>query len=206
MTFESVLGFELRKKDSPHNCLDDVCTAMKFVLAKIEHGVDCIIPLVREVQEPKVAKLLVHRIPVAVHSEELHKVIPGDFTIEVKTQLNGGRRFYKCPRFDDASSCGLWEWQDEEMPPHVTMLIHNLNTLLKSMEVERNYLKKMVANLEVVVSAERLKMEKIMEEVEGINSAKLQKVARMEAQLQHMKLFILFSRIVFVLILVFKMM
>nr|XP_009780902.1 PREDICTED: small RNA degrading nuclease 1-like isoform X1 [Nicotiana sylvestris] len=84
---KSVLGFELRKKDSPHNCLDDVCTAMKFVLAKIEHGVDCIIPLVREVvQEPKVAKLLVHRIPVAVHSEELHKVIPGDFTIEVKVR------------------------------------------------------------------------------------------------------------------------
>nr|XP_016450482.1 PREDICTED: small RNA degrading nuclease 1-like [Nicotiana tabacum] len=30
-----VLGFELRKKDSPHNCLDDACTAMKLVLAKI---------------------------------------------------------------------------------------------------------------------------------------------------------------------------
>ncbi|OIT06187.1 small rna degrading nuclease 3 [Nicotiana attenuata] len=84
---KSVLGFELRKKDSPHNCLDDACTAMKLVLAKIERGVDCIIPLVREeVQEPKVAKLLVHRIPVAVHSEELHKVIPGDFTIEVKVR------------------------------------------------------------------------------------------------------------------------
>ncbi|OIT35294.1 hypothetical protein A4A49_64431 [Nicotiana attenuata] len=110
-----------------------------------------------------------------------------------KTQLNSGRRFYKCPRFDEASSCGLWEWRDEEMPPHVTMLIHNLNTSLKSVEVEKNYLKKMVANLEVVVSAERLKTEKIMEEVEGINSAKLQKVARMEAQLQNMKLFIVFS-------------
>ncbi|XP_016497164.2 small RNA degrading nuclease 1-like isoform X1 [Nicotiana tabacum] len=84
---KSVLGFELRKKDSLHNCLDDACTAMKLVLAKIECGVDCIIPLVREeVQEPKVAKLLVHRIPVVVHSEELHKVIPGDITIEVKTK------------------------------------------------------------------------------------------------------------------------
>ncbi|OIT22617.1 hypothetical protein A4A49_57157 [Nicotiana attenuata] len=123
-----------------------------------------------------------------------------------ETQLNGGRRFYKCPHFDEASSCGLWEWRDEEMPPHVTMLIHNLNTSLKSVEVKRNYLKKMVANLEVVVSAERLKMEKIIEEVEGINSTKLQKVARMEAQLQNMKLFIVFSWIVFVLVLVFKMM
>ncbi|OIT19018.1 hypothetical protein A4A49_42741 [Nicotiana attenuata] len=104
-----------------------------------------------------------------------------------KTQLNGGRRFYKCPRFDEASSCGLWEWRDEEMPPHVTMLIHNLNTSLKSVEVERNYLKKMVANLEVGVSAERLKMEKIMEEVEGINSAKLQKASRL-GQLLHQSL------------------
>ncbi|OIT32791.1 hypothetical protein A4A49_52180 [Nicotiana attenuata] len=109
-----------------------------------------------------------------------------------KTHLNGGRRFYKCPRFDVEASCGLWEWRDEEMPPHVTMLIHNLNTSLKSVEVERNYLKKMVANLEDVVSAERLKMEKIMEEVEGINSAKLEKVARMEDKLQNMKLFIMF--------------
>nr|XP_016466366.1 PREDICTED: small RNA degrading nuclease 1-like isoform X1 [Nicotiana tabacum] len=89
---KSVLGFELRKKDSPHNCLDDACTAMKLVLAKIERGVDCIIPLVREeVQEPKVAKLLVHRIPVAVHSEELHKVIPGDFTLEVKQANKKGQ-------------------------------------------------------------------------------------------------------------------
>ncbi|OIT29312.1 hypothetical protein A4A49_56419 [Nicotiana attenuata] len=84
-----------------------------------------------------------------------------------KTQLNGVRRFYKCPRFDEEASCGLWKWRDEEMPPHVMMLIHNLNTLLKSVEVERNYLKKIVANLEDVVSAERLKMEKIMEELPG---------------------------------------
>ncbi|XP_019228028.1 PREDICTED: small RNA degrading nuclease 3-like [Nicotiana attenuata] len=93
---KSVLGFELRKKDSPHNCLDDACTAMKLVLAKIERGVDCIIPLVREeVQEPKVAKLLVHRIPVAVHSEELHK-LSWRLTIEVKSLKN---HIVACLRF-----------------------------------------------------------------------------------------------------------
>lgn len=43
-----MLGFELRKTGSPHNCLDDACTAMKLVLAKVEGGVDNIIPLVRE--------------------------------------------------------------------------------------------------------------------------------------------------------------
>lgn len=32
------------------------------------------------------SKLLVHRIPAAVHSEELHKVIPGEFTVEVKVR------------------------------------------------------------------------------------------------------------------------
>lgn len=37
-----MLGYEVRKKDSPHNCLDDACAAMKLVLAKIEHQVDTI--------------------------------------------------------------------------------------------------------------------------------------------------------------------
>ncbi|PHT36418.1 Small RNA degrading nuclease 3 [Capsicum baccatum] len=87
---KSVLGFELRKTGSPHNCLDDACTAMKLVLAKVEGGVDNIIPLVREeVQETETTKLLVHRIPAAVHSQELHKVIPGDFTVEVKANKKG---------------------------------------------------------------------------------------------------------------------
>ncbi|CAN4109613.1 unnamed protein product [Withania somnifera] len=87
---KSVLGFELRKTGSPHNCLDDACTAMKLVLAEIERGVDNIIPLVHEkVQELKIGKLLVHRIPAAVHSQELHKIIPGDFIVEVKANKKG---------------------------------------------------------------------------------------------------------------------
>ncbi|OIT33029.1 hypothetical protein A4A49_64119, partial [Nicotiana attenuata] len=109
-----------------------------------------------------------------------------------KTHLNGGRRFYKCPRFDEEASRGLWEWRDVEMPLHVTMSINNLYTSLKSVEVERNYLKKMVANLEDVVFAERLKMEKIMKEMKGINSANLDNVARMEDKLQTIKWFIVF--------------
>lgn len=31
-----MLGYELRKKGNPHNCLDDACAAMKLVLAKLE--------------------------------------------------------------------------------------------------------------------------------------------------------------------------
>lgn len=49
---QSVLGYELRKKGSPHNCLDDACAAMKLALWKIEHGVDAIIPLVSKEVSP----------------------------------------------------------------------------------------------------------------------------------------------------------
>ncbi|OIT22544.1 hypothetical protein A4A49_54733 [Nicotiana attenuata] len=63
-----------------------------------------------------------------------------------KTPTNIGRRFYKCPRFDEESSCGLWEWRDQNIPPHVIMVISNLNNSLKCVEVEKNYLKKMVAD------------------------------------------------------------
>ncbi|KAF3648854.1 putative protein-like [Capsicum annuum] len=82
---KSVLRFKLRKMGSPHICLDDASAAMKLVLAKVENGVDNIIPLVHE----EVAALLVHRIPVAVHSQELHKVIPGEFTVAVKANRKG---------------------------------------------------------------------------------------------------------------------
>ncbi|KAJ7963970.1 Small RNA degrading nuclease [Quillaja saponaria] len=82
---KSVLGFEVRKKGASHNCLDDACAAMKLVLAKIEHGVDNVIPLVQEpVAETEMTKLLIHMIPTGVHSEELHEVLPGNFTIELK--------------------------------------------------------------------------------------------------------------------------
>lgn len=39
------MGFELRKKGAPHNCLDDASAAMKLVLAYIEGGVDNVVPL-----------------------------------------------------------------------------------------------------------------------------------------------------------------
>ena len=41
------MGYEVRKKGAPHNCLDDACAAMKLVLAKID-GCDNAIPLVHE--------------------------------------------------------------------------------------------------------------------------------------------------------------
>ncbi|XP_031096299.1 small RNA degrading nuclease 1-like [Ipomoea triloba] len=100
-----VLGFELRKKGSPHNCLDDACAAMKLAIEKVEHDVDNVIPFVREKvqEEVQMAKLLVHRVPVVVSSEDLHKVISGEFTVEVKTN--------KKPRGDRYSAFAIFENQ-----------------------------------------------------------------------------------------------
>ncbi|KAL5549943.1 hypothetical protein UlMin_000119 [Ulmus minor] len=70
---------------------DDATAAMKLVLARIE----------RQVPETKMTKLLLHRIPKHVTSEELKKVMPGEFEIELKHEREGagkkkmtwGRRF-----------------------------------------------------------------------------------------------------------------
>ncbi|OIW09699.1 hypothetical protein TanjilG_06505 [Lupinus angustifolius] len=83
-------GYEVREKGAPHNCLDDACAAMKLALAKIKHGVDKQFTLVEEpVPESELAKLLIHKIQNTVNSETLHKLVPGDFTIELKPSRNG---------------------------------------------------------------------------------------------------------------------
>ncbi|KAF7130539.1 hypothetical protein RHSIM_Rhsim10G0113000 [Rhododendron simsii] len=92
---QAVLGYEVRKKGDPHNCVDDACAAMKLVLAKLESGFDNVIPLVHEdVPVIERSKLLLHRIPVNVPSEELCKIVPGDFTIEIKPNKKAGRDKY----------------------------------------------------------------------------------------------------------------
>ncbi|KNA08394.1 hypothetical protein SOVF_163020 [Spinacia oleracea] len=59
-----VLGYEVRKKDAPHNCVDDACAAMKLVLAKMKPGSDEAIPVAQDdVPDSETAKLLIHRIP-----------------------------------------------------------------------------------------------------------------------------------------------
>lgn len=87
---KSVLGYELRKKDAPHNCVHDACAAMKLVVAKIEKGFDDVIPPVQDdTPDSEKAKLFLHRIPKGLPSEELHKLIPGDFSIEVQPNKKG---------------------------------------------------------------------------------------------------------------------
>ncbi|KAF5938299.1 hypothetical protein HYC85_025805 [Camellia sinensis] len=105
---EAVLGYEVRKEGAPHNCLDDTTAAMKLVLAKIESGFDNAIPLVREgVPEIKKSKLLLHRIPVNVPDEELHKIIPGDFTIEIRNQEEANQAFENIDGYREKDSYGL---------------------------------------------------------------------------------------------------
>ncbi|KAK7250993.1 hypothetical protein RIF29_33836 [Crotalaria pallida] len=92
---KAVLGYEVREKGAPHNCLDDACAAMKLALAKIKHGVDKEFPLVEDpVPESEMVKLLLHKIPTTVNSETLHKVVPGDFTIEMKPSRNSKGKNY----------------------------------------------------------------------------------------------------------------
>lgn len=89
-----VLGFELRKKDAPHNCVDDACAAMKLVLAKLKRGSDNGIPVAQnDVPESEDAKLLIHRIPADLPSEELAQIIPGNFTIEVQAKKGRGDKY-----------------------------------------------------------------------------------------------------------------
>ncbi|TYJ11002.1 hypothetical protein E1A91_A11G246000v1 [Gossypium mustelinum] len=88
---KSVLGYEVRKPGAAHNCLDDACAAMKLVLAKLERGE---ITLVPDVSQHEREKLLLHRIPVYVHREEISNVIPGAVAIEVKpTKKLQGRHY-----------------------------------------------------------------------------------------------------------------
>ncbi|KZV40586.1 small RNA degrading nuclease 3-like [Dorcoceras hygrometricum] len=84
------LGYELRKPGSPHNCLDDACAAMKLVLARLEGRVDGVIPEeVKELdagrKELGAGRLFVHRIPINVLIKDLQEVIPGNFTLQMKT-------------------------------------------------------------------------------------------------------------------------
>uniref|UniRef100_A0A803KY21 Exonuclease domain-containing protein n=1 Tax=Chenopodium quinoa TaxID=63459 RepID=A0A803KY21_CHEQI len=85
LSWQFVLGFELRKKGAPHNCVDDACAAMKLVLAKIKDGFDSTIPVAHyDVPDSEKSKLLIHRIPKDLPNEELGRFIPGDFTIEIQ--------------------------------------------------------------------------------------------------------------------------
>ncbi|KAG4941060.1 hypothetical protein JHK87_044931 [Glycine soja] len=61
---KAVLHREVKEKGVPHNCLDDVL-------------------------ESEMSRLLLHKIPNTVNNETLHKIVLGDFKIELKPSRRG---------------------------------------------------------------------------------------------------------------------
>ncbi|XP_008796475.2 putative small RNA degrading nuclease 4 isoform X3 [Phoenix dactylifera] len=85
---QSVLGFALRAEGEPHNCLNDAKAAMKLVLAKLEHGFDDPISVVDDnLSDSDQAKLLLHKIPVDVPYQELLKLFPENYNVDIKNDL-----------------------------------------------------------------------------------------------------------------------
>ncbi|MED6192813.1 hypothetical protein PIB30_013707 [Stylosanthes scabra] len=67
---------------------------MELLLARVKHGVDKDFPvqLQEPVSESDMARLFLHNIPTTVNSETLDKVLPGEYTIEVKPSRKAGQR------------------------------------------------------------------------------------------------------------------
>ncbi|KAG0461683.1 hypothetical protein HPP92_021980 [Vanilla planifolia] len=90
---KAVLGYELRKEGEPHDCKRDAEAAMKLVLAKLEHGFEDPIE-VAMVSDSQRSKLLLHRIPVEVPYQELHKVFPQGFELDIQGDPKVRGSFY----------------------------------------------------------------------------------------------------------------
>ncbi|XP_010932207.1 small RNA degrading nuclease 1 isoform X1 [Elaeis guineensis] len=85
---KSVLGFALRAEGEPHNCLNDAKATMRLVLAKLEHGFDDPISVVdNNVSDSDLAKLLLHKIPVDVPYQDLLKLFPENYNVDIKNDL-----------------------------------------------------------------------------------------------------------------------
>ncbi|XP_026455852.1 small RNA degrading nuclease 1-like isoform X1 [Papaver somniferum] len=98
---KTVLGYDLRESDAPHNCLADAQAAMKLVLAKLENKFDGVIPLKikesdgvvplksKEVFKIELVKLLFHAVPIAVPQKQLRRLFPKDSTVKLQVSLTG---------------------------------------------------------------------------------------------------------------------
>ncbi|KAH0660199.1 hypothetical protein KY290_029726 [Solanum tuberosum] len=115
------------------------------------------------------------------------------------TDLNAGRRFYKCPR-PKATSCGYWEWQDkQQLPPREVTVIMDLKGKLDVMKVERNKLKRIVDGME---KAERDNLEILFEETKFISAQEAGKVMLLEKKIKKLKTIIFISCALFVVFVV----
>ncbi|XP_054808522.1 small RNA degrading nuclease 3-like isoform X2 [Prosopis cineraria] len=130
---KAVLGYEVREAGAPHNCRDDATAAMKLVLAKIEHGVDYAIPLPQPlVVESDMAKLLLHKISCRVTTEELRKVVPGDFNLQLgprKGAIYSAYAIFKNPQEANKAFESLQGHQEQDSDRRPQKLVEfQLNT------------------------------------------------------------------------------
>ncbi|KAH0698560.1 hypothetical protein KY284_012775 [Solanum tuberosum] len=115
------------------------------------------------------------------------------------TDLNAGRRFYKCPR-PKVTSCGYWEWQDkQQLPPRAVTVIMDLKSKLDVMKVERNKLKQIVDGME---KAERDNLKILFEEMKFISAQEAGKVMLLEKKIKKLKTIIFISCALFVVFVV----
>ncbi|XVF59361.1 hypothetical protein PTKIN_Ptkin07bG0269500 [Pterospermum kingtungense] len=142
---KSVLGYEVRKQDAVHDCLDDACAAMKLVIAKLEHGD---IPLVQEAApQAEMEKLLVHRIPIIVSKEEISRVIPGNVAIEVKPSKTASRHYSAFAVFNSPQEANR-AYENLEGPEEKDSsgLPQKLVTIHFGKGIARAYIRKMAQN------------------------------------------------------------
>lgn len=102
---KSVLGSEVRKAGESHNCLDDAQATMKLVLAKLEHGFNDPISIEsKAVSTSDLAKLLLHKIRSGTPLEELRRIFPSGFDVDIQTDIRvKGQTYSTFAVFKDAS-------------------------------------------------------------------------------------------------------
>ncbi|KAI3915505.1 hypothetical protein MKW92_044724 [Papaver armeniacum] len=136
---KTVLGYDLRESDAPHNCLADAQAAMKLVLAKLENKFDGVIPLKikevlesdgviplkskevlesdgvvplksKDVLEIELVELLFHAVPIAVPQKQLRRLFPKDSTVKLQASLTGETVYNSSAVFKDSmEACNAFE-------------------------------------------------------------------------------------------------
>nr|XP_016455952.1 PREDICTED: uncharacterized protein LOC107779961 [Nicotiana tabacum] len=138
------------------------------------------------------------------------------------SDANAGRRFYKCPR-SKVSSCGYFEWIDEELPRQAVMVIKDLKTKLDAAKVERNNLRNKVYlmeqatmvqrgskdlfdEMEDVITVERHTLKMKLDEMEQFQVVEAEKASNLEVKVKKMRNIILVSWALLFALVVVRMM
>ncbi|XP_019239510.1 PREDICTED: uncharacterized protein At4g04775-like [Nicotiana attenuata] len=97
------------------------------------------------------------------------------------TLFNPGRRFYKCPKPQDAS-CGYWEWSDDPIPDRALVVINNLRSQLDAANVKISNLKSSLDNVNI-------ESDKLKEKLIAVKARNHVQVTKLEENILKMKIF-----------------